>query len=91
MPREYCQSRRVPTQDPPAALPAALPGDIQLAAARFGRYLEAERGRSAHTVRAYLSDVDSLLAHAATEGVQDLAGLELGTLRRWLGAQSESG
>ena len=58
---------------------------------RFGRYLEAERGRSAHTVRAYLSDVESLLAHAATEGVQDLAGLELGTLRRWLGAQSEAG
>ena len=29
--------------------------------------------------------------HAATEGVQDLAGVELGTLRRWLGAQSESG
>jgi integrase/recombinase XerC len=42
-------------------------------------------------VRAYLSDVGSLLAHAATEGVTDLGGLELGTLRRWLGAQSESG
>ena len=90
MPGEYCQSKRVSTQDPPAAA-AALDGGIQLAAARFGRYLEAERGRSAHTVRAYLSDVESLLAHAATEGVHDLAGLELGTLRRWLGAQSESG
>ena len=51
----------------------------------------AERARSEHTVRAYLSDVESLLAYAATEGVTDLAGLELGTLRRWLGAQSESG
>src|SRR6478609_8490509 len=91
MPEEYCQSKRVSTQDPAAAPPAALEGDIQLAAARFGRYLEAERGRSAHTVRAYLSDVESLLVHAAAEGVHDLAGLELGTLRRWLGAQSESG
>src|SRR6478735_6992094 len=91
MPGEYCQSKRVSTQDLPAAPPAALEGDIQLAVARFGRYLEAERGRSPHTVRAYLSDVESLLAHAATEGVHDLSGLELGTLRRWLGAQSESG
>ena len=42
-------------------------------------------------MRAYLSDVGSLLEFAATEAVEDLAGLELGTLRRWLGAQSESG
>ncbi|MET3923016.1 tyrosine recombinase XerC [Arthrobacter sp. UYEF20] len=67
----------------PAALAAAADG--------FSRYLVAERGRSVHTVRAYLSDVGSLLAHAASEGVEDLAGLELGTLRRWLGAQSEAG
>ena len=71
------------TQQIPAALAAAAQG--------FGRYLEAERGRSAHTVRAYLSDVGSLLEHAASEGVEDLAGLELGTLRRWLGSQSEAG
>lgn len=71
------------TQQIPAALAEAAHG--------FGRYLEAERGRSAHTVRAYLSDVGSLLAHAASEGAAELADLELGTLRRWLGAQSESG
>lgn len=71
------------TQQIPAALAAAAVG--------FGRYLSAERGRSAHTVRAYLSDVASLLAHASSEGVADLAGLELGTLRRWLGSQSEAG
>ena len=68
-----------------------LPGALAQAAHRFGRYLEAERGRSAHTVRAYLSDVGSLLEHAATEGAGELADLELGTLRRWLGAQSEAG
>ena len=73
----------MPTQQIPAALATA--------AQAFGRYLEAERGRSAHTVRAYLSDVGSLLGFAASEGVEDLAGLELGTLRRWLGSQSESG
>ncbi len=68
-----------------------IPAALATAAEGFARYLEAERGRSAHTVRAYLSDVGSLLAHAASEGVEDLAGLELGTLRRWLGSQSEAG
>lgn len=68
-----------------------LPSALADAARGFGRYLEAERGRSAHTVRAYLSDVASLLDHAASEGVLTLADLELGTLRRWLGGQSEAG
>ncbi len=68
-------------------LPVALAG----AARGFGHYLVAERGRSDHTVRAYLSDVGSLLTHAASEGIEALPELELGTLRRWLGAQSESG
>lgn len=68
-----------------------LPSALAAAARGFGRYLEAERGRSAHTVRAYLSDVASLLDHAASEGVLTLADLELGTLRRWLGGQSEAG
>ena len=68
-----------------------LPAALAAAAADFARYLQAERGRSAHTVRAYLSDVGSLLGYAASEGVEDLPGLELGTLRRWLGAQSEAG
>lgn len=70
---------------------AELPPALALAITGFGRYLTGERARSQHTVRAYLSDVGSLLACAAMEGVTDLGGLELGTLRRWLGAQSESG
>ena len=70
-------------QELPAALAKAVTG--------FGRYLTGERARSEHTVRAYLSDVSSLLGYAAGEGVTDPAGLELGTLRRWLGSQSEAG
>lgn len=73
----------MPTQQLPTALAET--------AHAFGRYLDAERGRSVHTVRAYLADVGSLLAHAATEGAGDLSDLQLGTLRRWLGAQSEAG
>lgn len=68
-------------------LPAALAG----AAHGFGRYLEGERARSPHTVRAYLSDVHSLLSAAVADGATDLDGIELSTLRRWLGAQSEAG
>lgn len=71
------------TPDLPAALASAAQG--------FARYLEGERARSPHTVRAYLSDVHSLLAAAASDGASGLGELELSTLRRWLGAQSESG
>ncbi|MCO4238747.1 tyrosine recombinase XerC [Pseudarthrobacter raffinosi] len=64
---------------------------FEQALADFGRYLTAERARSGHTLRAYLSDLRSLLEYAASEGVTDLPELELGTLRRWLGAQSQAG
>jgi len=70
---------------------ARLSGDLAQAADSFERYLVAERGRSAHTVRAYRGDVDALLIHALTEGVTTLAGLDLGLLRRWLGEQSTAG
>ena len=68
-----------------------LPPAFEQALAGFGRYLEAERARSAHTRRAYLSDLRSLLEHAASEGLTALPGLDLGTFRGWLGAQSQAG
>jgi integrase/recombinase XerC len=68
-----------------------LPPALEQAIGGFGRYLEGERARSAHTLRAYVSDLRSLLEFAASEGVTDLPGLELGTLRRWLGVQSQAG
>ncbi|WP_104061265.1 tyrosine recombinase XerC [Arthrobacter sp. 4R501] len=64
---------------------------FEQALADFGRYLTAERARSGHTLRAYLSDLRGLLEYATSEGVTDLPELELGTLRRWLGAQSQAG
>jgi integrase/recombinase XerC len=68
-------------------LPSALAG----AAEGFGKYLVGERARSPHTVRAYLSDLDSLLVHVVSEGISSPEEIELGSLRRWLGAQSEAG
>jgi integrase/recombinase XerC len=59
----------------------------------FERHLAAERGLSAHTVRAYLGDVTSLLEYATRAGV-DLArpdGLDITVLRGWLGGQHRAG
>ncbi|MBU8865978.1 tyrosine recombinase XerC [Paenarthrobacter aromaticivorans] len=69
----------------------SLPAPLKSAVEGFERYLHGERARSAHTVRAYLADVHSLLGFAVQEGIRDLDQLELGSLRRWLGAQSEAG
>ena len=68
-----------------------LPPELDGAVVAFAGHLTAERAVSPHTVRAYLGDVSSLLAHAAAEGATGLKDLELGTLRRWLGAQSQGG
>jgi site-specific recombinase XerD len=59
--------------------------------AEFERHLRAERGLSPHTVRAYLADVTDLLGHAQRAGVDDLAALDLPTLRSWLAAQHAAG
>lgn len=69
----------------------SLPVPLQSAVEGFRRYLAGERARSSHTVRAYIADVESLLGFAVQEGVGELKDLELGSLRRWLGAQSEAG
>lgn len=57
--------------------------------AAFTRHLLLERGRSEHTVRAYLGDVHSLLAHAGEPS--DLAVLTLPVLREWLAEQARTG
>ena len=56
----------------------------------FEAHLTQERNRSAHTVRAYLADLDHLTAHL-TEHDTELVDVSLSDLRRWLGAQSSSG
>ncbi len=72
---------------PVAPLPRALADALEA----FAGHLRDERDRSPHTVRAYVGDVASLLAHAARLGATDLAGLDLGVLRSWLAAQRTGG
>ncbi|NHC13552.1 tyrosine recombinase XerC [Motilibacter sp. E257] len=57
----------------------------------FVRHLRAERGSSAHTVRAYASDIGGLLEHARRMGRDDPAGVDLAVLRSWLALQRSSG
>jgi integrase/recombinase XerC len=67
-------------------------GQALTAAARgFELYLARERNRSAHTVRAYRTDLELFFAHAAQSGVAALGELELSHFRAWLGALDAAG
>lgn len=52
--------------------------------AAYERHLVSERDLSPHTVRAYLHDVAGMLEHARRLGHQELAEVDLRTLRSWL-------
>jgi integrase/recombinase XerC len=73
-----------------AARDALDPG-LSEAVTRFERHLTLERGRSAHTVRAYVGDVVSLLAHAQATGCDHVADLDLAVLRSWLASVRAGG
>ncbi|MGO1510202.1 MAG: tyrosine recombinase XerC [Actinomycetaceae bacterium] len=62
--------------------------------AGFERHLAGERGLSAHTVRAYLGDVATLMEHLGQDDPDadvDLSRLDLVTLRSWLAGQQARG
>ncbi len=68
-----------------------LPPELEAGLAAFERHLRAERGLSPHSVRAYLSDITSLLTHACRSQVGELTGLDLPVLRSWLALQHSTG
>ncbi|MFG3714096.1 tyrosine recombinase XerC [Micromonospora sp. NPDC047730] len=57
----------------------------------FAGHLAGVRNRSAHTVRAYVGDVVSLLDHARRMGCAELVELDLTVLRSWLAKQRTMG
>lgn len=69
----------------------ALPPALRDAVDDFAAHLSRVRNRSAHTVRAYVTDVVSLLDHAVRMGCVDLAELDLSVLRSWLARQRTTG
>lgn len=58
---------------------------------RFADHLSLELGRSQHTVRAYVGDVEALAAFAQERDVTAPAQLSLLTLRAWLADQERRG
>jgi integrase/recombinase XerC len=50
----------------------------------YERYLDLERGRSAHTRRAYLGDLRALARFAERDGIDSVELLDLPLLRAWL-------
>src|SRR4051794_8393700 len=69
----------------------SLPPPMRAAVDDFGVHLARVDNRSAHTVRAYLGDVVSLLDHAARDGCAGLDDLDITVLRGWLAAHHARG
>lgn len=59
--------------------------------AAFSRHLTVERSLSAHTIRAYIGDLESLVSHLETIGITEISQLELSHLRSWLANQQVKG
>ncbi|MCW4353938.1 tyrosine recombinase XerC [Hoyosella sp. YIM 151337] len=68
-----------------------LPDQFARALSTFTDFLRLQQGRSEHTVRAYRTDIESLLTHLAEHGARHLDDLDLRTLRSWQAKQSANG
>jgi integrase/recombinase XerC len=69
----------------------ALPPAMREAVDDFGLHLARVDNRSAHTVRAYVSDVVSLLDHAVRDGCARPADIDIAVLRGWLARRMTAG
>ncbi len=69
----------------------AWPPELRAALADYARHLEAQRGLSEHTVRAYRADLAGLFDHLGRLRVQRLADVDRRALRSWLARQQSLG
>src|SRR5487761_2252740 len=68
-----------------------LSPEFEAALGAFEAYLVAEAGKSANTVRAYVTDLRLLFEHAQRMHRQSPAEIDLPVLRSWLARQGASG
>jgi integrase/recombinase XerC len=57
----------------------------------YSHYLVNEKSLSAHTVRAYLGDLDSFIEHLANNGAHEITDISLPLIRSWLATQQVRG
>lgn len=89
-PAEPVGAAPVPADDA-AAAGDSLPEPMARVLADYERHLVSERDLTEHTVRAYVTDLAGMLAHAARLGHTDVATLDVRTLRSWLANQQTRG
>jgi integrase/recombinase XerC len=79
------------SEQPEVSEPDGLPEGFVRLLGEYERHLVSERDLTAHTVRAYLGDISSLLDHAHRLGFSEVAELDLRSLRSWLAKQQSLG
>jgi integrase/recombinase XerC len=70
---------------------SALPRSLATAVDGYERHLRFERNLSVHSVRAYVTDVVSLLDHLSGLGHDDMSALDQAVVRGWLGVLHSGG
>lgn len=65
--------------------------DLDEVFSAFEQHLHGDRSLSAHSIRAYLGDLRSLIHHLHALGVSDISRLELSHIRSWLATMQVKG
>lgn len=81
----------MPADPAPPAAEDDLPESLTRVLGDYERHLRSERNLAPHTVTAYSGDIAGLLDHAHRLGFDDVADLDLRTLRSWLAKQQTMG
>src|SRR3954464_1274470 len=75
----------------PSAAAGPRPFAFAAALRDYERHLRAERGLSAHTLRAYLGDIADLFQYAVRAGAAGVSDLDVHLVREWLAGQHAPG
>ena len=65
--------------------------DLEKVQGEYLWHLEKERNLSAHTVRAYVGDLESFMSHLQMQKVDDISAISIAHIRSWLANQQVKG